>query len=110
MEMLFQRAVGDELVDEHPVVCDDAVADEGNEVAVMDAADDLHLCLEFALPLPASNLELLHGHTLAVAQPPLVHAPEPAFTDHVVPGEVACDACQLLVAEGRLGAQRLHAA
>ena len=110
MEMVLQGAVGDELVDEHPVVLRDAVADEGDEVAVVHAADDLHLRLELALPLPAAGLELLHGHALAVGQPPLVHAPEPALADHVVPGEVARDARQLLVAEGRLGARRrLHA-
>ena len=110
MEVVLQGAVGDELVDEHPVVLRDAVADEGDEVAVVHAADDLHLRLELALPLPAAGLELLHGHALAVGQPPLVHAPEPALADHVVPGEVARDARQLLVAEGRLGPRRLHAA
>lgn len=91
MEVEVQRLVGDELVDEEAVVGVDAVAHEGDEVAVVDAADDVHLGAELALALPAPRPELLDGHRLppAVVQEQLaaVHVPEPALPEQVALGE-----------------------
>ena len=103
MQVVLQRVVGDELVDEEAVVLGDAVADEGDEVAVVDAADDVHLRAEFLLPLPPAHLELLHGHAPPVAQRAHVHLPEPALADHVRRREPARDPRQLFVREARLG-------
>ncbi|BAS97845.1 Os06g0488125 [Oryza sativa Japonica Group] len=114
MEVVVQRVVGDEVVDEEAVVLGDAVADEGDEVAVVDAADDLHLRLELPLPLPAAALELLHRHRLAVRERPLEHAPEPALPEELVAREPRRDVVQLVERE-RLGvphaqlARRRHA-
>lgn len=102
MEVVVQRVVGYVVVDEEAVVLGDAVADERHEVAVVDAADDLHLCLELALALPAAALELLHGHHLPVAERAFEHAPEPALAEHVLAREPAGDAVQLVERE-RLG-------
>jgi hypothetical protein len=102
MEVVVQRVVGDVVVDEEAVVLGDAVADEGDEVAVVHAADDLHLRLELALALSAAALELLHGHHLAVAERTLEHAPEPALAKDVLAREPAGDVVQLVERE-RLG-------
>jgi hypothetical protein len=102
VQVMLQRLVGHELVDEESVVLGDAVADERDEVAVVDAADDVHLGAELLLPLPAAQLELLHRHAPPVAQRAHVHLPEPALADHVRRREPARDARQLVVREPRL--------
>ena len=80
IQVVLQRVVGHELVHEHALVAGDAVADERHQVAVVHAADDLHLRLELALPLSAAGLELLHRHLLpAAGEHALVHVPEPAL-------------------------------
>jgi len=102
MEVVVQRVVGDVVVDEEAVVLGNAVADERHEVAVVDAADDLHLRLELALPLPTAALELLHGHHLSVAERAFEHAPEPALAEHVLAREPGGDVVKLVERE-RLG-------
>ncbi|BAS84972.1 Os03g0568850 [Oryza sativa Japonica Group] len=98
---MVERLVGDELVDEEVVVLGDGVADEGDEVAVVDAADGVHLGAELLLPLPAPHLELLHRHAPPVAQRPHVHLPEPALADHFLLREPAGHRRQLIVREPR---------
>ena len=102
VEVELEGLVGHELVDEHAARAGDAVADEGHEVAVVHPADDIHLGLELALPLPAVGLELLHGHHHAAGEHPLVHVPEPALPQQIRRREVARGHRQLLVAEGAL--------
>lgn len=110
MEVVVQRVVGDEVVDEEAVVLGDAVADEGDEVAVVDTADDLHLGLELALALPAPGLELLHRHLLAAAREDApVHVPEPALPQQVRRREPARRQRQLVVREGALREPQRHA-
>lgn len=109
VEVELEGLVGDELVDEHPSVAGDAVADEGHEVAVVHPADDVHLGTELALPLPAPGLELLHGHRPAAGEHPLVHVPEPALPEQVRRREVARRQRELLVGERALAlAQPRH--
>ena len=112
----MQRVVGDKVVDEEAVVLGNAVADERHEVAVVDAADDLHLRLELALALPTTALELLHGHHLPVAERAFEHAPETALAKHVLACEPSSDVVQLIeherlgVAHAKLaGRRRRHA-
>uniref|UniRef100_A0A804LGP6 Uncharacterized protein n=1 Tax=Zea mays TaxID=4577 RepID=A0A804LGP6_MAIZE len=85
VEVVLEGVVGHELVDKQALGgAGDTVAYEGDEVAVVDSADDLHLGLELALALPAPGLELLHGHLLAAAREhALVHVPEPALPQQV---------------------------
>jgi hypothetical protein len=103
VEVVLERVVGHELVDEESVVLVDAVADERDEVPMVDAADDAHLGAELLLTLAAAHLELLHRHAPPVAQRAHVHLPEPALPDHVRRREPASDAHQLVVREPRLG-------
>lgn len=107
VQVMLERVVGHELVDEEAVVLGDAVADERDEVAVVDAADDVHLGAELLLPLAAAHLELFHRHAPPVAQRPHVHLPEPSFPDHVRRREPARDPHQLVVREPRLGPRQL---
>uniref|UniRef100_A0A452ZK61 Uncharacterized protein n=1 Tax=Aegilops tauschii subsp. strangulata TaxID=200361 RepID=A0A452ZK61_AEGTS len=78
----LERVVGDVLVDEQPLVAMDAVPQQRDEVAVVHAADALHLGAELALALPAAGPEPLDGHLprrRARAQRAAVHVPEPAL-------------------------------
>ncbi|BAS86637.1 Os03g0776150, partial [Oryza sativa Japonica Group] len=106
MEVELEGLVWDELVDEHAARAGDAVADEGDEVAVVHPADDVHLGLELALPLAAAGLELLHGHRLAAGEHPLVHVPEPALPDQVLLREAPRRRRELLVGERPLAHPR----
>lgn len=103
MEVVVEGLVGDELIDKKTMVLCDAVANESDEMAMMDAADDIHLSTELLLPLPTTNLELLHRHAppLAIAggEHAHVHLPEPTFADHVRRREPAGDPRQLVVRE-----------
>jgi hypothetical protein len=82
VEVELEGLVGDVLVDEQPLLAEEAVADEGDEVLVVDAADDLHLGAELAVALPAAGAQLLDGHLLT-AQRAAVHVPEPALPEQV---------------------------
>jgi hypothetical protein len=106
MEVVLEGLVGHELVDEQPVRAVHAVPDEGDEVAVVHAADGVHLRLELALALPAPGLELLHRHLLAAREHAAVHVPEPALPQQVRLREPARRRRQLCVAErGRVQAR-----
>ena len=52
--MRVERLVGDELVNQQPDVAGDAVSDEGDEVPVVHACDDVRLGAELAVALLAS--------------------------------------------------------
>lgn len=97
--MKLERLVGNELVDEQFVVISNAVANEGDEVAVVDAADNLHLGLELALALPAAALEALHGHLSPIGQDALVDEAEAALAQEVELREAVGGRSQLLVTE-----------
>ena len=64
VEVGLEGLVGDVLVDEEALLGVDAEADEGDEVLVVHAADDVHLGAELAVALPAAGAELLDGHLL----------------------------------------------
>lgn len=81
--MVVKSVIRYKLIDQEAVALG-AVADERNEVAVVDTANDLHLCPELPLPLSAPGFELLHRHLSAVRQHALVHGSESAFADDVV--------------------------
>jgi hypothetical protein len=78
MQVELERLVGHVLVDEQALLAVDAVSDEGDEVLVVHAADDLHLGAELAVALPAPGAQLLDGH-LTPAHRAAVHVPEPAL-------------------------------
>lgn len=88
VEVELEGLVGDVLVDEQPLVAVDAVANEGDEVAVVDAADALDLGAELAVALPAAGPEPLDGH-LPLPQRAAVHVPEPALPQQVGVREAA---------------------
>lgn len=56
MKVELHGLVGNILVNEQFVVSGNAVSDEGDEVAMVDAADDLHLRLKLALALSTAAL------------------------------------------------------
>lgn len=97
--MVLQCFVGDELVDEQPVVLHDAVAHQGNQMAMVNAADDLHFGSELPFSLSTPDLELLHRDLPPVRQRALVHRSEPALADVIVAREPTGYAHQLVVRE-----------
>ena len=103
--MELEGLVGDVLVDEQPLLAIEAVADEGDEVLVVDAADDLHLGAELAVALPAPGAQLLDGHLLP-AQRAAVHVPEPALPEQVRAREPARRRGQLRVRHRAAGHRR----
>jgi len=97
VQVELERLVGHVLVDEQALVAVDAVSDEGDEMAVVDTADDLHLGAELAVALPAPGPQPLDGHLAAPLQCAAVHVPEPALPEQVRVREPACRRDQLRV-------------
>lgn len=56
MEMVFKGVVGDELIDQNSLPVCNAIPGKGDEVAVVDAANDFNLCLKLTLSLPTVQL------------------------------------------------------
>lgn len=102
--MVLQGVIGDELINKQPLVICNAVSHQRHQMPVMHAANDLNLGLELPLPLPTPHLQLLHRHRLPVGEIPLVHTPEPAFSDHVLGRKPVGYPRQLLVGEPGFGA------
>lgn len=99
MQVVVQRQVGHELVDEQALAAvANAVADERDEVAVVHAADDPQLRLELPVPLLAPCPQPLHGHRGAVHRAD-VHVAEPAAPDEAGLREAVRRGGQLLVGE-----------
>ena len=98
VEVGLEGLVGDVLVDEEALLGVDAEADEGDEVLVVHAADDVHLGAELAVALPAAGAELLDGHLLP-AHRALVDMPEPALPQQVRFREPVRRSRQLVVPE-----------
>lgn len=79
MKVELHGLIGNKLVNEQFVVAGDAVSDEGDEVAMVDAADDLHLRLKLALALSTAALQALHRHFPSVRQNTFVNQPKPSL-------------------------------
>jgi hypothetical protein len=99
VQVELERLVGHVLVYEQPLLAVDAVANEGDEVLVVHAADDLHLSTELAVTLPAPGAQLLDGHLVAAAHRATVHVPEPALPQQVGVREPVCGRRQVVVRE-----------
>lgn len=99
MKMKLERLISNKLVDEEFVAVSNAVSDERDKVAVVDAADDLNLRLEFPLALPAPALEALHSDNPPVRQDALVDEAVAALAQHVDLREAVGGVGKLLVAE-----------
>lgn len=79
VEVEFESLISNKLVNEKFLLIGDAVTDEGDEVAVVDAADDLHLRLKLALALSAAALQALHRHLPSVGEDAFVNKAEAAL-------------------------------
>lgn len=99
MQMEFQCVVGNKFINKQPLGPSDAVSNQRNKMLVMDTANYLNFSLEFTLPLPASSLQLLHCHLLAVGKNSSVHISKSSLSKEVGIREAISCACQLLIRE-----------
>jgi hypothetical protein len=109
VDEIKQRAVGDELVDEHGDLDLEAAAEELDDVPVVDLGQDEHLLAELFLLLLVDRHAPLHGDLgAALLQDSLVDGPVAAVAEHSLRVEAGRGLLQLFFGEdGERGGARL---
>lgn len=90
MEVVFESVIREKFINQHPLASCNAIPNKGHKVTVMDTADNLNLCLEFAFSLPTAGFQALHGDFLPVRQNPFMYIPESSLTQQVRLSESCC--------------------
>ncbi|KAH0448940.1 hypothetical protein IEQ34_022740 [Dendrobium chrysotoxum] len=100
MESYIKAAEAHVFVDQEAFVADLAVAEKGDEVAMLDLANGLHLGCELTVPLAGDVNELLDGDDRTIFETGVVDFAEAAGADETLRAEVACGFDQM--GEGEL--------
>lgn len=87
VKMKLQGFIRNEFIDQHPLAIGNAISNERNKMAMMDAANDLNLSLELPLPLPATRLEALNRDFFSTRQHTFVHVPKSTLTQDISRGK-----------------------
>lgn len=66
MKMIFESIIGNKFINQHPLRFGNAISNERHQVAVVDAANYIDLCLKFPLPLSAIRFQTLHRNFLPI--------------------------------------------
>jgi len=85
MKVELKCVIREKLIDQQPLSSRiTAVSHKRHEMSMMNAADDLHLCLELSLALPATRFKALHRYLLTIWQDSFVNISETALSQQPV--------------------------
>lgn len=102
MKMILKGLIRNKVIYQHPLRASNAISNKRHEVTMVNATDDIDLCLEFPLTLSASGLELLHCNLFAIWQNALVHIAKPTLPQQIGLRETTSCHRKLLIGEGAL--------
>ncbi len=104
MQMMLKSFIWNEFIDEQSLLLRDAIAHQGDQMPMMDTANDFDFCPELPLALSATCLELLNCHQFSIRQPALVNASKPTLTQNILARKPACYFHHFFIAEKGLSA------
>lgn len=91
MKMIVKCVVWDIIIDKQSLMLWNAVSNKGNQMPMMNSANNLNFSSELSLALWATNIKLFYSHFSSIWQASFVHTTKSTFTQKILLRKSICD-------------------